>query len=166
MPPRFQQFTPSFFKLQLLIFFLPQPTAKCWQSSAIQWQTRCISFSITDSHIQMSTQFSSWNLFPHPGPNYTSWLAVWGHLSGVFLDPRTQREQTQWQASPSERAENNNSSFDRTYMSKVFWNSPFAIRRLPAEANWLSILNIHKQVTDKSGLQRSTLYIRSETGFS
>lgn len=145
-------------KTLTLNFFLPQPTAKCWVIlSAIQWQTRYISFSIADSHIQMSTQFSSWNLFPHPSPNYTCWLAVWGHLSGVFLEPRTQREQTQWRASPSEHAENNKSSFDRTHISKVFRNSPFAIRRLPAEANWLSVLNIHTGVTDKSGLQPSTL---------
>lgn len=85
--------------------------------SAIQWQSTCISFSITDSHIQMSTQFSSWDLLPHSGPNYTSWLAVWGYLSGVFLDLRTQREHIQWRVSPSEQAKNSKFSFDRTRMS-------------------------------------------------
>lgn len=105
--------------------------------SAIQWQTRCISFSITDSHTWMSTQFSSWNLFPHSGSNYTSRLAVGGHLSAVFLEP------------PASQSKHNKSGFDRPRMSNVFWNSPFAFRRLPAEAYWLSMVNMHKDVTDK-----------------
>lgn len=144
----------------LFFFFLQQPTAKYWQT--YQHPSDKLDVFLFPLLSQMSTQFSSRNLFPHSGPNYKSWLAVWGHHSGVFLDLRTQREQTQREQTqreplPPNKPKTINLVLTELTCPKVLQNSPFAIRRLPAEANWLSILNIHKVVTDKSGLQWSPL---------
>lgn len=58
----------------------------------------------------------------------------------------------QWWASLSlslsEQAKNSKSRFGITHMSRVFWKTHFAIRRLPAEVNGLSITNMHEGVTD------------------